>query len=60
MPYEGKSRTPQGVRGLKCKAHDRGSGAVRRTPQGVRGLKSAVELSAHMRSLVAPRKGCVD
>ena len=35
----GRSRTPQGVRGLKQKLDDMFASAVSRTPQGVRGLK---------------------
>ena len=34
-----KSRTPQGVRGLKLSIVSLLSGGCRRTPQGVRGLK---------------------
>ena len=35
----GRSRTPQGVRGLKLVSVSIVSGVARRTPQGVRGLK---------------------
>ena len=34
-----EGRTPQGVRGLKCVAHDFFDRKRGRTPQGVRGLK---------------------
>ena len=34
-----ESRTPHGVRGLKCRRRFHGLMAVRRTPHGVRGLK---------------------
>ena len=42
LPARGKAlacRTPQGVRGLKCKAMSTPFSDKRRTPQGVRGLK---------------------
>ena len=50
------SRTPHGVRGLKCAdLCDAG-----RTPHGVRGLKSRIERQHQLVVVVAPLTGCVD
>ena len=40
-----RSRTPQGVRGLKQDTQFHINGTVSRTPQGVRGLKPRLRLS---------------
>ena len=40
--------------------YDVPSARPRRTPQGVRGLKSSRRRKWPTRTLVAPRKGCVD
>ena len=55
------SRTPHGVRGLKCQnVADAAIVNQRRTPHGVRGLKSFVASVSNTTVSVAPRTGCVD
>ena len=56
----GRSRTPQGVRGLKPIGIEIEGAGEGRTPQGVRGLKpfDAFNLSDFL--TVALRKECVD
>ena len=56
----GRSRTPQGVRGLKLVRYASVGYGLGRTPQGVRGLKLLRRDAALRDGLVAPRKGCVD
>ena len=55
-----KSRTPQGVRGLKYLQQRTAMHDERRTPQGVRGLKCLFPCHGRRNTSVAPRKGCVD
>ena len=55
-----RSRTPQGVRGLKCLPSASISRVSGRTPQGVRGLKLQTPDHGWRFDQVAPRKGCVD
>ena len=55
-----RSRTPQGVRGLKLDSHEEEQLKRRRTPQGVRGLKLFCWLWGYVPLTVALRKECVD
>ena len=55
----GRSRTPQGVRGLKQLVKPDDARTIGRTPQGVRGLK-LVRLPGTAEQQVALRKECVD
>ena len=59
-PQDNRSRTPQGVRGLKYQYPDYAMADESRTPQGVRGLKLTTARMWTIAPRVAPRKGCVD
>ena len=56
----GRSRTPQGVRGLKQIARRWIGLRAGRTPQGVRGLKRGESVPGAAEQQVALRKECVD
>ena len=58
--YDLRSRTPHGVRGLKCELIVLVFKIPGRTPHGVRGLKSCTIVSILLTGIVAPLTGCVD